>query len=94
MKMGVAPPSQSAGQYKTYSVNPATLVMGGNNHPTYPQMLGGAAIDRKHLVTLQKQLQGSKQMMLKKSGTAGGNQRNQNNLGVASKTIDNTGMPV
>jgi hypothetical protein len=33
-------------------------------------------------------------MMLKKTGTAGTNQRNQNNLGVASKTIDNTGMPV
>lgn len=33
-------------------------------------------------------------MMLKKAGTAGANQRNQNNLGVASKTIDNTGMPV
>jgi hypothetical protein len=60
LKMGMAPPSQSAGQYKTYSVvNPATLVM-GSNHPTYPQMLGGAAIDRKHLVTIQKQLQGSK----------------------------------
>ena len=49
MKMGVAPPSQSAGQYKTYNViNPA------NYHPTYPQLIGGAAIDRKHLVTIQK----------------------------------------
>lgn len=36
IKMGLAPPSQSAGQYKTYSsVNP-TLVMGGVNYPTYP----------------------------------------------------------
>ncbi len=30
--------------------------------------------------------------MLKKPGTAGANQRNHNNLGNVSKTIDNTGM--